>query len=246
MLDGGVIGLRVVSTSSTEAHIEYSVGDPTTDPRYVPPIVPDVSTPVASIGLGVMKPTRYGPAVPVVWRWSVTTPSADPTAAASIAPARATVPSVRMATSGWFVTAYRAVALASDSSPVSTVGRATTHYWSERASVVSYSRGWATTVSSAAVGGSLCTTTRKGGAVAFRVTGRSLGLVLARGTAYGSVAVYVDGRRVAILKQHASRTGVVLAWATTFGVKGAHTVRLVNLTGGSSGRLGFDGVAAVI
>ena len=245
-LDGGIIGVRVTSTSATGAVVEYSVGDPTLDPNYVAPIVPDVSAPVASIGLGTMRPTRYGPAVPVVWRWSVTTPSADPTAASSISSARATVPSVRMATSGWFATAYRAVALASDSSPVSTVGRATTHYWSERASVVSYSNGWTTAASSVAAGGSLRTTTRKGGAVAFRVTGRSLGIVLARGLAYGSVAVYVDGRRVAILKQHSSRTGVVLAWSTTFAEKGAHTVRLVNLTGGTSGRVGFDGVASVI
>ncbi len=246
MLDGGVLGVRVSSVSATEAVVEYSVGDPTADPRYVAPIVPDLSTPVASIGLGTMTPTRYGPAVPVVWRWSVTTPSADPTAAASISSARATVPSVRMATSGWFATAYRAVALASDSSPVSTVGRASTHYWGERSSIVSYSNGWTTTASSAAVGGSLRTTTRKGGAVAFRVTGRSLGIVLARGLAYGSVAVYVDGHRVTILKQHSSRTGLVLAWSTTFAEKGAHTVRLVNLTGGTSGRLGFDGVASVI
>jgi hypothetical protein len=246
MLDGGVLGVRVVSTSSTAATIEYSVGDPTVDPRYVAPIVPVVSVPVASMGRGTMTPTRYGPAVPVVWRWTVTTPSSDPTAAASISSARATVPSVRMATSGWITTAYRAVALASDRSPVSAVGRASTHYRSERASAVAYSSGWTTTSSSAAVGGSLRTTTRPGAAVAFRVTGRSLGIVLARGPAYGSVAVYVDGHRVAILKQHSSRTRVVLAWATTFAEKGAHTVRLVNLTGGSSGRLGFDGVACVI
>jgi len=246
-LDDGRLGLRVTSVSASAAVVEYRNGDSSIDPRYVAPIVPSVSVPVSSIGLGTMKPTSYGPAVPVVWRWTVTTPPTDPTATATVAASRATVPSVRMATSGWYATAYRAIALASDGMPVSTVGRASTHYWSERTtSVITYSNGWVTSKWSAAMGGTLRTTTRKGGAVAFKVVGRSLGLVRVRGTTYGSVAVYVDGVRVAILKQHANRNAVSLAWATTFAEKGSHTVRLVNLTGGSYGRIGFDGVASVI
>jgi hypothetical protein len=226
--------------------IDYTFGDPSVDSRYVAPIVPDVSVPVARIGLGTMKPTTYGPAVPVVWSWTVTTPSTDPSAAASISSARATVPSVRMASSGWFATAYRAVALASDRTLVTTLGRASTHYRSERASAVTYSRGWTTARVAAAAGRTLRTTTLKGAAAVFRVSGRSLGLVLARGRAYGTVAVYLDGHRVAILKQRSSRTGVVLAWARTFATTGSHVVRLVNLSGGTTGRLGFDGVASVI
>ncbi len=246
-LAGGTVGVRVVSTSTGGAEVEYRVGPPSVDPRYVAPVQPRVSVPVAGIGVGAMTPTKYGPAVPVVWRWTVTRPSTVPNAASTVSSSRAVVPSVRMAASGWFATAYRAVALASDSSPVATVGRASTHYWGERVtSVVSYSRGWTTAATSAAVGGSLRATVRKGATVAFRVPGRSLGIVLARGPAYGSVAVYVDGHRVALLQQRAGRNGVALAWSTTFAARGSHTVRLVNLSGGARGRLGFDGVASVI
>jgi hypothetical protein len=245
-LDGGTLGVHVVSLSATGAEIEYTTGDPTLDPRYVAPIVPTLSTPGASLTRGAMKPTKYGPAVPVVWRWTVATPSTDPAEAASVVGHRAILPSVRMASAGWFATAYRAVALASDNTQVSSVGRALTHYRTERSTAIAYSRGWTTSAWSAAVGGSLRTTVRKGGALAFRVTGRSIGILLAHGPAYGSVAVYLDGTRVAILKQHTSRYGVMLAFAKTFAEKGLHTVRLVNLTGGRSGRLGFDGVASVI
>jgi hypothetical protein len=246
VLDGGVLGLNVVSMSPTEAVVDYNVGNPTADPRYVAPVVPQVSVPVAGIGRGAMRPTKYGPSVPVVWRWTVITPSADASAAAMVATAGKTVPSVRMAAAGWLATAYRAVALASDRTPVSTVGRTTTHYWNERVTrMAAYSGGWTTTRSASAMDGALRTTTRKGGVVTLRVTARSIGLVLGRGRAYGSVAVYLDSRRVAVLKLRSTSNGVILAWSTTFSARGTHTLRLVNLSGGARGRVGFDGVAAL-
>ena len=45
--------------------------------------------------------------------------------------------------------------------------------------------------------------------------------------------------------QHGARTSVTVAWSRTFATSGAHTVLLVNLTGGTSGRMGFDGTVAL-
>ena len=55
----------------------------------------------------------------------------------------------------------------------------------------------------------------------------------------------LDGVRVAVLNLHASRTSVQVAWSTSFAESGTHTVRLVNLTGGSAGGLGYDGTVAL-
>ena len=95
------------------------------------------------------------------------------------------------------------------------------------------------------MGSVLRLTARRGAAVSTKITGRSIGILLARGAAYGKVAVYLDGTRVAVLNLHASRTSVVVAWSRTFAASGAHTVLLVNLTGGTNGRLGFDGTVAL-
>ena len=71
------------------------------------------------------------------------------------------------------------------------------------------------------------------------------GVLLGRGLRYGKVAVYLDGVRVAVLNQHASTTSVAVAWSTSFPTSGTHTVRLVNLTGGAYGSVGYDGVVAI-
>ena len=62
----------------------------------------------------------------------------------------------------------------------------------------------------------------------------------------GSVAIYVDNHRVAVLSLRASRTSVALAWTTKFGTVGSHVVTIVNLTGGTRGQVGFDGFASTL
>jgi hypothetical protein len=89
-------------------------------------------------------------------------------------------------------------------------------------------------------------TAKRGAVVAFRVTSRSIGVVLARGPIYGTVAIYIDNHRVAIVKNRTNRTALRVAWATTFPTTSAHTIKIVNLTGGKRGWMAFDGLVTMV
>ncbi|MBI1375887.1 MAG: hypothetical protein GC157_00160 [Frankiales bacterium] len=238
------VGIRVTSESAAGAVVDYRLGLPSTDPRYAPPPRPTVSTPVGHLTRGTAAVGRAGPAVPVRWAWSVTTPAAD-----GVSPATVTngyrVGKVRAPLVGWTSTPFRAAARASDGSLVSAVGHLKAHYAPEyRASVASYSRGWHSVRQSGALGGRVMVSTLRGQSAALHITGRSIGVLLARGPAYGAVAVYLDGHRVATLNLHGPRSTLQLAYTATFGTYSAHTVRVVNLTGGARGHLGIDGVVS--
>ena len=245
-LDGGKLGIRVSAVTDTVASIDYRNGYPSADPRYVAPPMPIVSVPTARLTAGAMKPSASGPAVPVLWQWQVTTPAAGPSAAATVSNRSALTP-VRMGATSWLPAAYRATAVASNGTAVSTVGSTSTHYTSETYTrVVKYSPGWVTGRSTAAMSGTFRASTRKGGVIAFLTTARSLGLLLLKSTSSGSVGIYVDGHRVATLNLRASRTSMALAWTTKFGSVGRHLVKIVNLTGGTRGLVGFDGFASTL
>ena len=109
----------------------------------------------------------------------------------------------------------------------------------------SYSRGWGIGALADAMGRRTRVTSSKGSAVAFHVTGRSVGVLLAHGPAYGAVAIYVDGKHIGTWSLRATRTAVAMAWAKSFSTSGRHLVTLVNMTGGARGHLGFDGVVTL-
>lgn len=158
---------------------------------------------------------------------------------------RATAPAVA-GTTRWTANAFYARAAAADGTVVTSYSKAYSRYRTEDStSLTSFSRGWVRARTTAAMGSALRLTAKRGAAVSSKVAGRSIGILLARGPVYGKVAVYVDGARVAILDQRGARTSVTVAWSRTFATSGAHTVLLVNLTGGTSGRLGFDGTVAL-
>jgi hypothetical protein len=246
-LAGGRLGVRVASLSQTGAVVDYRNGDATVDPRYVAPVLPEVSVPSARLTVGAMKPSSYGPSVPILWRWQVTMPSTDPAAAATVTSGSHVSSAVRMGATSWLDAAYRAVALASNGTAVTSTGRARTHYTSEvNSRVVHFSSGWTRTATSKANNGSLRTTSKKGAGVSFRVTSRSLGVLLAKGPNAGTVAIYIDHRRVGYVKLRANRNSVVLAWTARFGDLSSHLVTIQNVTGGTRGKLGFDGVATIV
>jgi hypothetical protein len=131
---------------------------------------------------------------------------------------------------------------------VSTRGTAVTRYLGESTSRLRASwsrRAWATHALAGAMGATARITAKKGAAVAFTVTARGFALVLGHGAKYGSVAVYVDGHRVRTLSLRANRTGVSVALTRMFASSGRHTVRIVNLTGGRRGTVGFDGIVTI-
>jgi hypothetical protein len=243
-LDGGALGIRVVSQSPTGAVIDYRIGPASGDPRYVAPPRPSLSVPAGRLVPGTSVVTRTGPVVPIRWSWRVTTPATAVGGAATVASAGAPS-SARPATLGWSATTYRAVARATDGTLVTSLGRMRTHYWPETGTgtaVVHYSRHWSSVVRAGSVGGRVRQTRTRAAAVVLTVSGSGVGVLLARGATYGSVAVYLDGHRVAILSLRAARPSLQLAWTARFTSYGSHVVRLVNLTGGSRGILALDGV----
>ena len=239
-LDGGALGLRVTSISADAAVVEYRNGPASADLRYVAPPLPVVSTPYAWLRSGAITRTSAGPVIPVGWSWRVTTPSSDPSAAASVDAVKS-LRTGRTALSGYRI-GYRAYATAVDGTVVSTPGYATSVYRSEtKTRNVAYFGTWKAITTSTAQGGTVRRTSVKGSRVTIHVTGRSVGLLLQRGTRNHYAAVYVDGVRVATLNLRASSTSTRLAWTKTFSKAGTHTVTVKNLSGGSYGRLGFDG-----
>ena len=241
-LAGGELAIRIVSQSSGGAVLDYRVGPSSSDPRYVAVPTPSLSVPNGHLAAGTTSVSQSGPVVPMRWSWNVTTPSINAAAAASISSAGA-LTRARSTIVGWNPAAYLAVARAVDGSLVTARGVVLTHYSTEtRTTLASYSRNWSTVSRSGTVGGHVKQTSRRGASVTLRVAGSNVGVLLARGTAYGSVAVYLDGHRVATLQLHGMRSSLQLAWTAHFAGYGKHVVKLVNLTGGSHGSLGFDGV----
>ena len=243
-LGGGRVGIRVVSSDATGATIEYRNGPASADPRYVAPPRPALSSPVATVAPGSVTPLRTGPVLPVRWTWSITTPTTAP-APAAVRYGRAAT-SARAGVTTWASTTYRAVAVASDGTFVTRSARAYARYLAETATrFAKYSSGWTTYATSKAMGAHVRSATRRGAVVAFTVSGRSIGVLLAAGARYGKVAVYLDGHRVAILNMHASGSALRLAWTKYFPTLSVHRVSLVNLTGGARGHLGFDGAISL-
>jgi len=244
-LADGRLGLRVTATDAGAATVEYRNGLATDDIRYIAPPRPQLSTPVAAVSTGSVRPSSTGAVLPLRWSWRVTTRSVDGASAASVSTQRATAKALA-GTTRWTANGFYARAAAADGTVVSSYAKAYSHYRTEDStSATSFSRGWVRTRTSIAMGSALRITAKRGAAVSTKVTGRSVGILLARGAAYGKVAVYLDGTRVAILNLHASRTSVDVAWSHTFAASGTHTVLLVNLTGGTYGRLAFDGTVAL-
>jgi len=246
-LAGGRLGLRITSETAGGAVVEYRNGLPGTDPRYTPPARPTVSTPQGALVAGSMKVTTSAAYVPLRWTYDVSTPSAIEGAAPTMATRTATLTS--KAGNGVFSTiVFRGSAAASDGTLVSARAIVLTRYLGETTSKLNASwsrRGWITAKVAGAMGGRTRLTATKGSAVVFTVAGQGFGLVLGHGAKYGRVAVYVDGHYVRTLSLRARHTAVSVAWTRMFGSYGKHTVRLVNVTGGSHGAFAFDGVVTL-
>jgi len=245
-LADGRLGVRVESVSAAGAVIDYRSGPATADPNTVALARPTVSAPLGRIAAGGLTVTAAGPVVPISWTWQVANPGADPAAATSVSTARI-ASKARFTVSGWSPVAYRAVALATDGTPVSALGAVRTHFTSETNSkVVKLSRGWLLAKAANANGGSVRVNATKGCSVSFRVTSRSLGVVMERGPSFGAVAIYVDNQRVAVRSLRGNRVALTVPWTTTFPTVSAHTVTIVNLTGGRSGAMAFDGAVSMV
>lgn len=245
-LAGGRLGLRINSQSLSGAVIDYRNGAASTDPRYVAPPMPTVSAPKSLLAVGPIRAGATGPTVPLRWSWRVTTPSAVPNAAAALTSATA-VGLASAVSTVWTPWMYRASVRAVDGTVVSALGRAQGRYATQSPGAsVGYSTGWASVAAPGAVGGAVRATKTLRATVLVRVTARSVGLLLQTGPTNGSVAIYVDGKWSANLNLRAAATSTRVVWSKDFGVNGAHTITLLNATGGASGVLGYNGLVSLV
>jgi len=234
-LADGRLGLRVVSADDTGAVVEYRNGEASSDTRYVAPPAPTLTAPAAGLRTGSITRTSAGPVVPMRWRWTWTSEDGLSTQDRSATgTAKSTKPGNR-----W---TYRATALASDGSTVVALGSATGIYRTDTPSPkLTYTSAFKKAYSSTALGSYVHRSYWKGSKVKVTVTSSSVGLLLQRGPRNGRVDIYVDGVKVDSLWMRSSTRSTRLAWVANWGAEGTHTITLVNATGGTYGRMGFDG-----
>ncbi len=245
-LAGGRLGIRIESQTSSGAVIDYRTGIAATDPRYSAPAAPKVSKPVARLAAGYVTASGSSPVIPINWRWTVTSVTADP--AAATAPAvKTTVRRTATGTTGWTPIAYRAAAVGVTGQTVTALGSASVNYKSDGAtSTATYGANWHVTKASSALAGRLRTSSTKGAVVTVTATGRSVALILQSGSNNGWAAVWVDGKRVANVKMTAASSArSKVAYVATFASSSTHQIKIVNLSSGSRGVLGFDGIVTL-
>ncbi|MGD9954521.1 MAG: zinc-dependent metalloprotease family protein [Candidatus Nanopelagicales bacterium] len=232
-LAGGELRVRVVSTSASGAVVDYEIGGQPAITQLAVPVL-DVSAPSASLRSGTMARKASGPVVPVTWSWEVTT-------ATGTTPGRAAA--TGLATSAGSTLRRTATLTDADGRVWSATGSARAVYRSDR-TATAYTGRWTYATTSLANGGSLHRTTTKYATASTTVTGSSIAVLLQRGSKNGWVVVKVDGVRIAAVSMRGT-TGVRAAFATTFPTAGTHTVTVTNMTGGTYGAMGFDGVVVL-
>jgi hypothetical protein len=240
-LADGFLGVRVVSQDISGAVVEYRNGLAETDPRYVPPPRPEITGPQPWLRSGGITQSKYGPVVPMGWSWKVTTPAADPAAQASVAVNSATKSGLASRTGS--IRTFTATTNASDGSIVSARGATTATYRSDASgSTLGYGGSWSMSFPSSSLGKAIHRSTKKGAFASALVRGRSVGLLLQRGSSNGWVSVYVDGTKVGAVNMKGSGTATRLAYVVNFGTPGLHRMTVINASGGAYGRMGFDGI----
>jgi hypothetical protein len=114
----------------------------------------------------------------------------------------------------------------------------------ESSTAVHYYGTWYAASTSSASGGSYRYTSVAGRYVSYTFTGRSIAVIGAMGTAYGSFRVYVDGSYVATVSEYATSTRWRrILYAKMWSSSGTHTIRLVCVGTGGHPRIGIDAFA---
>ncbi|MFC6239173.1 zinc-dependent metalloprotease family protein [Longivirga aurantiaca] len=243
-LADGYLGVRVVSQDADGAVVEYRNGLADSDPRYVPPPRPELTVPQPWLRAGGVTVSPYGPVVPMRWSWKVTTPATDPAAAASVAVKWSQKTGLASRTGS--VRVFTATATALDGTVVSARGATTATYRSDASNpTMKYGGSWTMSFPSSSLGKAIHKTTRKGAFATALVRGSSVGILLQRGGRNGWVAVYVDGVKVGGVNMKGSGTATRMAYVVNFGSPGLHRVTVMNASGGTYGRMGFDGVVTL-
>lgn len=101
-----------------------------------------------------------------------------------------------------------------------------------------YHGTWTATKAKKALGGTEQVTKKKKAYVTYKVKARSIGWVATKGKDRGKAAVYVDGKKVAVVNLSAKKTTYAQqVFTKTWSKAGTHTIKIVNL---SSKKVGVD------
>ncbi|ROS23635.1 hypothetical protein [Cellulomonas sp. PhB150] len=101
-----------------------------------------------------------------------------------------------------------------------------------------YHGTWTATKAKKALGGTEQVTKKKKAYVSYKVKARSIGWVATKGKDRGKAAVYVDGRKVAVVNLYAKKTTYAQqVFTKTWTKAGTHTIKIVSLT---SKKVGVD------
>ncbi|RHA38605.1 hypothetical protein D1825_13705 [Cellulomonas rhizosphaerae] len=101
-----------------------------------------------------------------------------------------------------------------------------------------YHGTWTATKAKKALGGTEQVTKKKKAYVTYKVKARSIGWVATKGKDRGKAAVYVDGKKVAVVNLSAKKTTYAQqVFTKTWSKAGTHTIKIVNLT---SKKVGVD------
>lgn len=233
-LAAGQLRVKVVSMSAYGAVVDYEIGGEPAVTQLAVPVL-DLSAPGATLRSGAMKRTASGPVVPVTWTWGVTTETGTTTNRAA---------ATGLASSAGSTLHRTATLTDADGRVWSATGSARAVYRSDRAGTA-YAGRWTMATTSLANGGSLHRTTTRYASASTTVTGSSIAVLLQRGPHNGWVVVKVDGVKVATLSMRSTTTSVRVAYAKSFATSGTHTVTVTDMTGGTYGAMGFDGVAVL-
>ncbi|MFC6239175.1 zinc-dependent metalloprotease family protein [Longivirga aurantiaca] len=231
-LADGRLRVRLVSTSSSAAVVDYEIGGVPAVTQLAVAVL-GMTDPVASLRTGTMTRTSSGPVVPVTWSWGVTTEAGTTTARTL---------TTGLASSAWNMLRRTTTVTDGEGTIWTATGATKANYRSDRVATT-YVGPWTLSTTSSANGGSLHRTSTKYASATTTVTASSIAVLLQRGSHHGTVAVLVDGVKVATVDMSATASSVRVAVVKSFGSTSTHTVKVVNMTGGATGALGFDGVA---
>jgi hypothetical protein len=104
-----------------------------------------------------------------------------------------------------------------------------------------FGKGWTKGTCSCYSGGATRYSTRYGSTAKFTFTGSFIEFVSERTSNRGAFAVYLDGRRVSTVNLHSSvPQNAVDVWQHSFGARGTHTLKIVNLASAGHPRIDVD------
>ena len=230
-LAGGQLGIKVISTTSQGAVIQYRNGPESSDTRWAECAKANIDNLRVRIDaaqrLNVGNTTTLG----VKWVWITNR-------------GRAGVRQVRTAHQGAALDStitYTAREINVIGDVNVTQAQAQIRYTREISKANTYNGPWTKRTRVHSINGSVRETTQRGASVRLRTSSRNAGILLERGPTMGLVWVLVDGKKKTQVNMHGRTRRTVLGAVLTLDGK-PHQITIINTGTGQRHKLGYDGI----